>query len=103
MAMLNSNIMNFGVIATIFLILGAADQLQNSYLKCTDLFGIFIGLVLGAAFGMIWYIFISTTGPGLLYFEEYVSNKVACSVPKKQDFKCQLYKDGELVDTIDTS
>jgi hypothetical protein len=102
LAMLNSNIMNFGVIVTILLI-GAADSVARIQLKCTDLFGIFVGLVIGAAFGMIWYIFISTTGPGLLYFEEYVSNKVACSVPKKQDFKCQLYKDGELLDTIDIS
>ena len=99
MAMINSDIMNFAVIAVI-LCLGAADSAVRLHLKCTNSIGILIALVIGLAFGMIWYSFISTIGPNLLYFEEYVSNKVACSVPKKQDFKCQLYKNGELIDSF---
>ena len=33
----------------------------------------------------------------LLYFDELLSNKVACSRPSKQSFKCSVYKGGELI------
>ena len=72
MAMINSDIMNFGVIIAI-LLLGAADSAIRLYLKCTNSIGILIALVIGLAFGAVWYIFISSTGPNLLYFDEYVN------------------------------
>ena len=46
---------------------------------------------------MIWYIFISTTGPGLLYFEEYVSIRLHVL------FQDMNYIRRELLDTIDIS
>ena len=32
-----------------------------------------------------------------LFFNETQSDKVVCSRPKKQQFKCQVYKNGKLV------
>jgi hypothetical protein len=32
-----------------------------------------------------------------LFFNEVSSNKEVCYQPSKQTFKCQMYKDGELV------
>ena len=101
MAMYNSNIMNYGVVI-IFLILGAADAAVRLNYNCTNGYGILYGLLVGGGIGTAWYFLFSSSSPQFLYFDEYVSNKVACSVPKKQDFKCQLYKDGQLVDSIDT-
>ena len=48
---------------------------------------------------MVYY--ICKFQPHLLYFDEYVSN-AACSVPKNQDFKCRLFKDGQEIDSVDT-
>lgn len=101
MAMFNSDIMNYGVIV-MFLILGAADVAVRLNHNCTNNSGIIFGIIFGLGVGLVWYFIFSFSSPQLLYFEEYVSNKVACSVPKKQDFKCQLYKDGQLVDSINT-
>ena len=102
LAMFNSQIMNYGVII-IFLILGAADAAVRLNYNCTNNSGIIFGIFFGLIIGLVWYYLFSSSSPQLLYFEEYVSNKVACSVPKKQDFKCQLYKDGKLVDSIDVN
>jgi hypothetical protein len=35
-----------------------------------------------------------------LFFNEVSSNKEMCSQPKKQTFKCSLYKNGELISGI---
>lgn len=35
-----------------------------------------------------------------LFFNETSSNKETCSMPKKQTFKCQVYKNGELVGNV---
>lgn len=35
-----------------------------------------------------------------LFFNETQSNKEVCSMPSKQTFKCQVYKNGELLGTI---
>lgn len=35
-----------------------------------------------------------------LFFNETSSNKEVCSMPKKQTFKCQVYKNGELVGNV---
>ena len=48
-----------------------------------------------------WYNILKITGnDSLLYYDEYVSDKVACSRPEKQTFKCAVYKNGELLKTI---
>ena len=36
----------------------------------------------------------------LLYHTDYVSDKSVCSMPDKQSFKCELYKDGKLISGI---
>lgn len=38
-----------------------------------------------------------------LFFNELASNKVMCSVPKKQTFKCQVYKNGELIGSTNSA
>ena len=52
------------------------------------------GLGLGALICSIYY---WTGNSKYLFFNEISSNKTVCSMPKKQTFKCSVYKNGELV------
>lgn len=97
MAMINSNIMNMALVI-LLLLMGAADAAIRLNYECTNIKGIIFGIILGGIIGTGWYLVMSQTSPKLLYFEEYVSNKVACSVPRKQAFKCRLFKDGVEID-----
>ena len=67
----------------------------------TQVSDILLNLVTGAAVGLLI--------PGLLYvggsskylfFNEISSTKEICSMPKKQNFKCAVYKNGELIGSM---
>ena len=62
--------------------------------------GVFIGSVFGIAYGWICYMIIQSAGPKLLYFNTSSSNDVYCSRPKKQTFKCYVYKNGEIISAV---
>ena len=101
MAMINSNILNIPLLI-LLLSMFFADATIRFSVKCTDFNGIIFGGIIGLFIGATWYIIFANSAPHLLYFDEYVSNKVACSVPKNQDFKCRLFKDGQEIDSVDT-
>jgi hypothetical protein len=52
------------------------------------------GLGIGALITTIMYL---TSNSKYLFFNETSSDKEICSMPKKQTFKCAVYKNGELV------
>jgi hypothetical protein len=67
----------------------------------TDVTDVLLNIVTGSAAGILI--------PGLMYaggsskylfFNEISSNKEICSMPKKQQFKCNVYKNGELVSSL---
>ena len=65
---------------------------------CTNPVGVIFGLILGLVIGTIYYVIIKGSGNELLlYNTDFISNKVACSRPSKQQFKCAVYKNGELL------
>jgi hypothetical protein len=35
-----------------------------------------------------------------MFFNEVQSNKDVCNMPSKQTFKCQVYKNGELIGNV---
>jgi hypothetical protein len=57
----------------------------------TDLLG---GALLGVLITMVLY---STNNKDFLFFNEISSNKDVCSMPKKTQFRCNVYKNGELI------
>lgn len=63
---------------------------------CLNILG---GLTLGLLVLMIIYIPYSGGAnlSNILFFNEISSTKEICSMPKKQTFKCAVYKNGELV------
>lgn len=87
------------IIAYLVLVIGV--NMQQGCIQ--DIFGIFIEVVPGAALAAL----ITSTyyWSGLqkyLFFNETSSNKVVCSMPKKQTFKCAVYKNGEMIGSTTT-
>jgi len=98
--MVTNEMINFPLII-VFLTLYVLDSIIKIRNKCTPVIGIVMGSILGLFFGIVWFLMIRSTGQsGLLYYDDLISNKVACSKPTKQKFKCQVYKNGELIQNI---
>ena len=95
--MLTSSQFNPAMIS-FFLALIVVDAISKISNKCTTHLGILLGLLFGSFFGATWYSLIKNSGyESLLYYEELQSNKVRCSKPTKQTFKCSVYKNGKLI------
>ena len=97
--MLQTQDWNYYVIVGFLGILAVDTLFKLKY--CTTNLGIFSGFVLGAGFGWLCYLIISSAnGDKLLYFNTVSSNNIYCSRPKKQQFKCYVYKNGEIISTL---
>jgi len=98
--MQDNNVVNYPLIICIFIIF-VIDAFTRIKGNCTNGQGIILGAVFGLIIGAIWYNLLKITkNEQLLYYDEYVSDKVACSKPQKQTFKCAVYKNGELLKTL---
>ena len=100
----NTNAINYGVLA-FFIAYIALDLFIKKSLSCIPAFfstlvigdllsGVFLG---GIISGLIMY---GTTLKSYLYINEINSNKEVCSMPSKQQFKCRVFKNGELVGNV---
>jgi surface polysaccharide O-acyltransferase-like enzyme len=84
-----------------FLGILAMDTIVQFKVKCAQKVGIFAGFVIGSIYSFVCYrIMISAGGDKLLYFNTVSSNNVYCSKPKKQQFKCYVYKNGEIISSV---
>ena len=100
MPMINMGMINFPLII-IFSLFWILDSIVKYTNKCSSISGIVMGSILGLFFGISWFLVIKSTGQtGLLYYDDLISNKIACTRPTKQNFKCQVYKNGELIQNI---
>jgi len=95
------NALNYGVLA-FFIAYIVLDLFIKKSLSCINkilstlvigdiLSGLFLG---GLISGIIMY---GTSLKSYLYINEINTNKEVCSMPSKQQFKCSIYKNGELV------
>jgi hypothetical protein len=97
----NINVINYGVLA-FFIAYIMLDLFIKSSLHCIPSFfskliigNIVSGLFLGGVIaGIIMY---GSNLKGYLFINEVNNNKEVCSMPSKQQFKCSVYKNGELV------
>jgi hypothetical protein len=78
------------------------DMFIKIYKKCVIQTGdLFLNVLLGTASAALIVTLMYSGGSGkYLFFNEVSSNKDICYQPKKQTFKCSLYKNGELVSGI---
>lgn len=71
---------------------------KNCIPKMSDLFlNFLIGLASGAA--IVSFMYIGGSGK-YLFFNEVSSNKDICYKPKEQTFKCNLFRNGEMVGSL---
>lgn len=84
-----------------FLGMLVSDTLIKMRISCITREGIFSGAVLGAGFSLLCNrIILQAGGDKLLYYNTVSSNNIYCSRPKKQQFKCYVYKNGEIISTL---
>ena len=70
---------------------------------CTTMPGAILGLIVGIIGGIAWYtIFHQAKLDAVLYFQSPSSDKVMCSKPSRQTFRCNVYKNGQLVSSGST-
>jgi len=83
------------IFITSLLVLDAGTKLAGG---CTTFGGVMLGSLIGFVLGLIWFIaFYSTGHEDLLFFNAEPSNNVICARPKKQTFKCYVYKGSEII------
>ena len=96
----NVNMINYSVLA-LFIGYIVLDLFIKKSAFCIDSYfskSVMIDLLSGAFFGIFTsLIMYSTTLKQYLFINEVNSNKEVCSMPSKQQFKCSLYRNGELV------
>lgn len=98
--MLLNNTINY-LLIIFLLIIFSVDSFARIKNNCTNSIGVVFGAILGFIIGGFYFMIIKASGnEDLLYNDDFVSNKVACSKPSKQQFKCAVYKNGELLRNI---
>ena len=62
-----------------------------------------MGLVTGIIVSVGWVFIVAALAPDALYsLSDYASDKQVCSMPSEQNFKCKVYKNGELISAMTT-
>jgi hypothetical protein len=86
-------------IFTFLITFGLFDMFIKWYKGCVrNLTDIFLNIVFGSLSSLLIVILMNLGGSGhYLFFNEIQNNKEVCSMPDKQTFKCQVYKNGELI------
>jgi hypothetical protein len=78
------------------------DIFIKLYKKCVINMGdLFLNVLLGVSSSALIVTLMYAGGSGkYLFFNEISSNKEVCYQPSKQNFKCQMYKDGTLISEL---
>jgi hypothetical protein len=97
--MVQNRMMNYPVLFSLLLLI-SSDISIKLRLGCVNMKGILVALSIAVVFGIGWYIIIQNIAPYLLYHVDYISDKQVCSMPSQQHFKCNVYKNGELISTM---
>jgi hypothetical protein len=98
---------NYSVVS-LFIFFYTADILGRQYIKDPGLnitnydgIGTFTGTFVGITYGILcYYLIYSIGGDKFLYFSTTSNNSEYCSRPKKQQFKCNVYKNGQIISSL---
>ena len=97
----NTNVINYSVLAFFIAYIFLDLFIKNSLNCIGSLFSgsVIISLLGGLFFGgmISGLIMYGSSLRGYLFINEINNNKEVCSMPTKQQFKCSVYKNGELV------
>tara|TARA_X000001036_G_C20692476_1_gene809884 strand:+ start:6703 stop:7248 length:546 start_codon:yes stop_codon:yes gene_type:complete len=91
--------MNYSIILAL-LILFIIDAVTKVTNNCTPPLGVISGGLIGYVLGVAYYSMLKASGSEkFLYLNELQSNNVVCAKPSEQQFKCAVYKNGQLIST----
>lgn len=95
--MVTTGIVNMPLLVSLAL-MTIVDATVNLRDECTELSFIVIAIVFASIIGTLWSVLIYSVKRELAYHTDYIStNKLACSLPSKQKFKCVVKKNGEII------
>ena len=94
--MIQNSMVNFSLIISLLLLL-TTDIIIQINNGCSSSATIMMAVTSAILIGLTWSIMVNTMDNSLLYHTDYLTNKQVCSMPSKQKFKCNVYKNGELV------
>ena len=98
--MIQSSIINYPLLLLLFILYGI-DTVIRFKLECTNFGFVLLGGLYGCIVAVSWYfVLFSTDNKQLLYYNNFLSNKQTCSKPTKEKFKCSVFKNGQLLQTI---
>ena len=80
-----------------FPIIIVVDILWNMNNNCYSFIQLLISLMIGGIIGASWGRVIEKTKMTQLQYFNQISGKQACTRPSKSTFKCNVYKNGELI------
>ena len=95
--MISNGMFNFPLILCIltFLVIDSVIKVNGN---CTNPLGVLFGIIMGIVWGALFFTILNAySNADYLFYSDYLSDKVACSMPEKQKFKCRVYKNGELL------
>lgn len=88
--MFQNNNVNYPLMIFLILLTGINGSVEITD-KCTSSFGVFLGILVGVFFGILYYSMIIMSGSKhLAYFTEIPSDNIQCSKPGKKQFKCEI-------------
>jgi hypothetical protein len=92
---------NFWVFSSL-LVYFFLDMFIKVYKKCVVKIGdLFLNILMGLSSAALIIVLMYSGGSGkYLFFNEVSSNQDICYQPSKQNFKCKVYKNGELIGNI---
>ena len=99
--MFSNGVLNFWILSCL-LVYFLIDMFIKVYKKCTLNTGdLFLNVLLGAVSSASIVTMMYAGGSGnYLFFNELSSNKDVCYQPSKQTFKCNVFKNGELIGSV---
>lgn len=102
MPMLLSGYINYPVFFLLLLLLVSDTVSSIAFNHCITFTNAVAAFILGSIFSMAvtGLIYATPMSDKLLYFSHVPSNKVFCSRPSKQTFKCSVYRNGKLIQNI---
>ena len=89
------NSMNYNIltIVLLFYIIDCVTMLNN---ECTNGYAIMLSTLIGAGVGILSTSILMANKPSFLYYNA-PANAEICSRPENQKFKCNVYKNGEIL------
>jgi hypothetical protein len=89
------NSMNYNILTIVFIfyIIDCVTMLSN---ECTNGYAILLSTLIGAGVGILSTSILMANKPSFLYYNA-PANAEICSRPANQKFKCNVYKNGEIL------